>query len=75
MKLFGGEMEKGRKKPFPSPSIGHQALDLSSPSFSFFSKGGFGWSRLFIFPKHNFQFNFENIGSYKLLEEEKNDEP
>jgi hypothetical protein len=28
--------------PSPSPSIGHQALDLPSPTFSFSLKGGLG---------------------------------
>ncbi len=30
---------------------------------------------LFLFPGHNFQINLENTCSYKLLEEEKNDQP
>jgi len=42
VKLLGGKVGKGGKEPSPSPSIGHQALDLPSPSFSFSLKGGFG---------------------------------
>jgi hypothetical protein len=62
-----------RKEPFPSLSFGHQALDMPSPSFAFFLKGGLGSLELFFFPGHNFQFNLENTCSHKFLEEEKND--
>jgi len=42
VKLLGGKVGKSRKEPSPSPSIGHQALDLLSPSFSFSLKDGLG---------------------------------
>jgi hypothetical protein len=54
-------------------SIGHQALVLPSPPFSFSLKGGFGSLGVLYFPRHNFQFNLENICSHKLIEEEKKD--
>jgi hypothetical protein len=44
-------------------------------SLLLFLKGGLGSWEAFSFPKHNFQFNLENICSHKLLEEEKNDQP
>ncbi len=47
--------------------------DLPSPPFSFLLKGGLESFGVFSFPRHNFQFNFENTCSHKLLEEEKND--
>jgi hypothetical protein len=50
-------------------------LDLPSFSFSFSLKGELGSLELFFFPGHNFQFNWENTRSRKLLEEEKNDLP
>ncbi len=42
-------------------SIGHQVLDLPSPPFSFFIKGGLGSLGALSFPGHNFQFNFEYL--------------
>jgi hypothetical protein len=48
MKLFGGKMGRGRKEPSPSLYIGHQGLDLPSPSFSFSLKGGFKLLKLFF---------------------------
>jgi hypothetical protein len=56
-------------------SIGHQALDLPSPPFSFSLKGKFGSLGAFYFLGHNFQLNLEKTCSYKLFEEEKNDQP
>jgi hypothetical protein len=53
-------------------SIGHQALDLPSPPFSFFLKGEFGLLGGSLSP--NIIFNsILNTCSDKLLEEEKND--
>ncbi len=90
------------KKPSPSPSIGHQAKNLLlflplatkqktfSVSVSFLWPLSFGSTFTFLlllfkrrtqmigglsFPGHNFQFNLENTCSYKLLEEEKYDQP
>jgi hypothetical protein len=65
---------RGGKKPSLSPSIGHQALDLPSPPFSFSLKGGLGSLGGFFFLRHNFQFNLRNTCSHKLFEEEKNDQ-
>jgi hypothetical protein len=42
VKLVGGKVGRGRKEPSSSPSIGHQALDLPSFSFSFSLKGKLG---------------------------------
>jgi hypothetical protein len=44
-------------------SIGHQALDLPSPLFSFSLKGGLGSLGIISFPGHNFQFNLEYLFS------------
>ncbi len=55
-------------------SIGHQALVLPSPSFSFLLKGGLGSLGGLSFSRHNFQFNLENSCSRKLLKEEENDQ-
>jgi hypothetical protein len=54
------------------PSIGHQALDLPSPPFSFSLKGGLGSLEFSIFLGHNFH-SILNTCSHKLLEEENND--
>jgi hypothetical protein len=61
------------KKPSLSPSIGHQTLDLPSFPFSLFLKGKLKSLEALFFPRHNFQFNLENIYSHKFLEE-KNDQ-
>jgi len=45
-------------------SIGHQALDLPSPPFSFSLKGGLGSLGALFFPGHNFQFNLEYLFPY-----------
>jgi hypothetical protein len=43
-------------------SIGHQALDLLSPPFSFSLKGELGsLGGSLSFPGHNFQFNLEYL--------------
>jgi hypothetical protein len=56
-------MGKGEKVFFASPSInhqamehsiGHQALDLPSPPFSFSLKGRLGSLGALFFPGHNF---------------------
>jgi hypothetical protein len=47
-------------------------LHLSSPSLE---NADLDHWELSLFPRHNFQFNLENIGSLKLLEEEENDQP
>jgi hypothetical protein len=60
-KFVGGNVERGENVFFPSHSIGHQALNLPSPPFFFFSKGGFrSWGTL-SFLGHNFQFNLEHL--------------
>jgi hypothetical protein len=69
------ENGKRRKGVFPSPSIGHQALDLPPPPFSFSLKGRLGSLRTLSFLEHNFQFNLEYTCSHKLLEEKDNDQP
>jgi hypothetical protein len=61
------------KEPSPFPSIGHQVLDLFSPSLFFFLKGRLGSLELSSSLGHNFQFNLENICFRKLFQEEKND--
>ncbi len=45
-------MGRGEKEPFlfPSPSIGHQVLDLPSLPFSFSLKGGLGSLGLSLSP-------------------------
>jgi hypothetical protein len=50
---LGGKWEEVEKNLF-FPSIGHQALDLLSPSFSFFLKGGLESLEVFFFPGQNF---------------------
>jgi hypothetical protein len=55
-------------------SIGHQALDLPSPSFPFSLKGGLK-SLGALFPKTYFQSNLKDSCSYKLLKEGENDQP
>jgi hypothetical protein len=47
--------------PNTEPSLGHQALDLPSPPFSFSLKSGLRSLRAFSFPRHNFQFNLEYL--------------
>jgi hypothetical protein len=54
-------VERGEKAFFPSHSIGHQALDLPSPPFSFSLKNELeSWGAL-SFPGHNFQFNLKYL--------------
>jgi hypothetical protein len=60
------------KEPSLSPSIGHQALDLPSPSFSFSLKGRLGSLEFSSSLGDNFQFNLKNTCSRKLIKEEKN---
>jgi hypothetical protein len=48
-KVDWGKSGKGRKEASFPPSIGHQALDLPSPSFSFSLKGGLGCLGGFFF--------------------------
>jgi hypothetical protein len=48
-------------------SIGHQALDLPSPPFSFFLKGTLGPWGFFSFLGHNFQFNLEYLFGKSFL--------
>jgi hypothetical protein len=53
-------------------SIGHQALDLPSPPFSFSLKEELGSLGALSFPEHNFQFNLKYLFP-QAYEEEKND--
>ncbi len=65
------------QEPSPPPSIGHQALDLFSPSFSFSLKGGLGClgGVSFSFGEITSNSIWRNISSYKFFKEEKQDQP
>jgi hypothetical protein len=65
------------QEPSLPPSIGHQALDLPSPSFSFFLKGGLRCLGGFFFSSFGEITSnsiWRNTSSYKFLEEEKQDQ-
>jgi hypothetical protein len=70
--FVGGKVEKGENVFFPSHSIGHQALDLPSPPFSFSLKGRLGSWGVSLSPDIIFN-SILNTCFNKLLEEEKND--